>query len=194
MRIGTINTKGGTGKTTTAVNLAMALHRTGRTLAVDCDPVTASLLGWSEQCTFPFSVISLPVKDVHRRLVDLAADYEHVVIDTPPGDLAIIGSALMAVDVVIVPVAPTGLDLSRMLPTFKLIADAEPMHPVDVGVLLTKVRAGTVSARGAREVLAELGYPILDTEIPLAELYAGQFGTVPADIGRYEDLMLELAA
>ena len=32
----------------------------------------------------------------------------------------------------------------------------------------------------------------MDTEIPLAEMYASSFGTMPADLGRYADLITEL--
>lgn len=193
MRVATVNTKGGTGKTTSAVFLSIGLHRLGRTSLVDADPQGSSLL-WSQQREgLPFPTISLPVKDLHKRLVDLGRDYEHVVIDTPPGDLGIIRSAVLAVQTAIVPVAPTGLDLNRMKPTFELLAELEPANPVEVGVLLTKVRRGTRSAAGAREVLEELGYPILETEIPLTEAYAGSFGTVPADLGAYADLLIELS-
>ena len=59
-------------------------------------------------------------------------------------------------------------------------------------MLLTKVRRGTVSARSVRDVLSEIGYPVLDTEIPLAELYAGSFGVAPTDLGHYANLVTEL--
>jgi len=61
---------------------------------------------WSlQEPGLPFTVVSLPVRDLHKRVADLAGDFAHVVIDTPPGDLGIIRSAVMAVDVVLVPVA-----------------------------------------------------------------------------------------
>jgi hypothetical protein len=42
-------------------------------------------------------------------------------------------------------------------------------------------------------VLTELDYPILDTEVPLAEWpYAVSFGTSPDDFGAYDDLLTEL--
>lgn len=192
MRIATVNTKGGVGKTTTAIFLAAGLHAQGRTLLVDADPQQSALL-WSQQDpAFPFTVVGLPVRDLHRRLADLGRGYDHVVIDTPPGDLGIIRSAMLAAEIGLVPAAPTGLDLNRLMPTFELLAELEPIHAVDVGVLLTKVRRGTLAARQVRDVLAEVGYPVLETEIPLAEQYAGSFGAAPTDLGAYADLITEL--
>lgn len=85
MRLAVVNLKGGTGKTTSATALAWALSTRGRTLLVDTDP-QGSALAWSEEASFPFPTIGLPVRDVHTRLIQVGADYEHIVIDTPSGD------------------------------------------------------------------------------------------------------------
>jgi chromosome partitioning protein len=136
----------------------------------------------------------MPVRTLHRDLADLGRSYEHVVIDTPPSHPDIIRSAVMAAEVVIVPASPTGLDVNRIMPTIDLLAEVEPVHAVLVGVLITKSRKGTVSARSVREILAEAGLPVLDTEIPLSEMYASSFGTAPTELGAYEDLIKELNA
>lgn len=160
-------------------------------LLVDCDS-QQSAFEWSQRVELPFTVISMAANDVHKRVRALAPAFDHVVFDTPPGHVGIIKSAVMAADYVLVPIAPTSVDVARLRPTFELLAEIEPVHEVGVGVVLTKMRFGTNSARGVREVLAEQHYPVMDTEIPLAEIYAQSFGTVPADLGHYAMLLKEL--
>ena len=49
MRLTVGHLKGGTGKTTTAVHLALGLARSGRTLLVDADPDQDGALAWSQE-------------------------------------------------------------------------------------------------------------------------------------------------
>jgi chromosome partitioning protein len=193
MRVALVNIKGGVGKTTTAMHLGAALADGGRTMLVDCDPQQSAAM-WSVSLDLPYTVTSRPAPDVARWLPPIAADYEHVVIDTPPSNLPIVKSAVMAADVVLVPCAPSGVEINRLAPTFEMLAEIEPIHPVAAGVLLNKMRYGTNSARSIREILAEKDYPVMATEIPLQEAYAASFGTVPVVTTVWRDLAKELEA
>jgi len=114
MRIAIINLNGGTGEAVTAVHLAAALAVQGRTLLVDADP-QGSALSWSEEAErLPFAVIGLAVRDLHKRLSDHLPGLMHAVVDTPPGDRAIVPSAIAATGVIVVPIPPSIIDLDRL--------------------------------------------------------------------------------
>lgn len=180
MRLVIADLKGGTGKTTTAIYVAALLTKEGRTLLVDADP-QGSALSWSESAEdFPYPVVGLPVRDLHRRLPALAQGYAHVVIDTPPTDVAIVRSALLAADTAIIPLSPSMLDLDRLKATIELLAEIEPTNEVAPHALLTRVRQGTKSLDAARDILTELGLPVVG-EIPLRERYGNAFGLIPDD-------------
>jgi chromosome partitioning protein len=181
MRLGVVNLKGGTGKTVTAIHLAAALAGHGRTFLVDADP-QGSALSWSEEAgELPFAVVGLPVRDLHRRLGQLLPGVVNAVIDTPPGDRAIVRSAIAAVDIVVVPISPSIMDLDRLQPTLDLIAEVDTVKPLHVCVLLTRVRAATKSGRLAREVLEDVGVSLLTAQIPLRESLNTSFGTIPSE-------------
>ena len=192
-----LNLKGGTAKTTSAMYLAMALQkasppRGGRTLLIDADP-QGSALSWSELAqNLDVSVIGLPVKDLQKRLKQFLPDYSHIIVDNPPGNIAIVRSSLLIADIALLTIPPSLLDIDRLRPTLELLEEVEDFNKFEVFTLLTRVRRGTKSSKAAREVLNELGLRVLKAEIPLLESYAGSFGLQPDDLTEYNEVLKEL--
>lgn len=115
MIVALLNQKGGVGKTTLALHLAgeWALHGRRVTL-VDADP-QGSALDWSQQrarenVSRLFGVVGLARDTLHREAPEIARTADHVVIDGPPRVAGLMRSALLAADLVLIPVQPSPLD------------------------------------------------------------------------------------
>lgn len=192
MHLTVANLKGGTGKTTTAVHLALGLSRLGRTLLVDADR-QASAFAWSELAEdFPLTVVPWAARDLARRVEQVAGDYTHVVIDTPPQYEDLVRQALLVSDLLVLPLGPSALEVARLGPTFALAADVELERPLMTRVLLNRVRVGTRSRREARALLSERDVPSFDAEVRLREAYAAAFGEVPTQLLDFDDVVQEL--
>jgi len=186
--------KGGVGKSTSAVYLAVGLARRGRTLIVDADP-QASILSWAREATgFPAEVVPWSTRDLATRIRGVAGNYAHIVVDTgraPGRDDPILRQALLACDTVIVPTPPSLMDVREIGRVLALIDEvAAALRPIRLRILLTKVRAGTAAAREARAGLADL--PLFRAQIGLREAYARAWGTTPTRLEEYAYVLDEL--
>jgi len=197
LRIVFVNLKPGTAKTTSSVLLACAFHARGMKVALaDADP-SASALEWSDQADgFPFRVAGLPVKDFHKRADDFARDADVVIGDIPQAEdhAGIARSAMRWADELVVPVAPTTIELDRTGPIVEEIENMEAVRPRGArsAFLLTRVVANAASGRSARRALTAQGQEVLSTTIPRLEFYAQAFGTYPERFGAYDALATEL--
>ncbi len=192
------NLKPGTGKTTSAVWLAHVFAQAGNSvLLVDADPA-GSALEWSDlaamdprlespQAAFPFRIVALPSRELHRRVPEIARDDDVVIIDTPQIEDhgAIARSALRYADEVVIPCAPSPIEINRTSPVRDEIAEVQAVReiPVRSAVLLNRCIARAHSTTDAREALEGLGYDVLETAVPRLEVYAQSFGMPVKRVG-----------
>ncbi|MFC9557835.1 AAA family ATPase [Rhodococcus sp. NPDC056960] len=192
------NIKGGVGKTTSAVYLALGLSLTGRTLLVDADAGQESAMRWSELADgWPHDRITVvpwgDPKTLTRRIASVQDDYAHVVVDTRPKDHDVMTAAMLATGNLLVPTTSSAIDVAELAPTFHAAAQVDTLRPVLASVLLTKVRLGTRSAEEVREVLTEVyDYPLMHSVVPLRETIAQAYGSVPGTLGPYADVLNEI--
>src|SRR5690348_3413961 len=185
------NLKPGTGKTTSAVWLAHVFAQAGNSvLLVDADP-SGSALEWSDlaamdphlaapEAAFPFRIIALPSRELHRRLPEVAQADDVVIIDTPQLEdhAAIARSALRYADEILIPCAPSPIEINRTTPVREEIAEMEPVRdrPVRSAILLNRCITRAHSVSDARQALQDLGYDVLSSTVPRLEVYAQSFG------------------
>ena len=191
LRLALANLKPGTGKTTSAVWLAHVFAQAGNSvLLVDADP-SGSALEWSdlaamypglvpEHASFPFRIVALPSRELHRRLPEIARHDDVVIIDTPQIEdhAGIARSALRYADEILIPCAPSPIEINRTTPVRDEIAEVRDVRdePLRSAILLNRCVARAHSTADAREALVELGYDVLETAVPRREIYAQSFG------------------
>jgi chromosome partitioning protein len=175
MILGILNQKGGVGKTTLAVNLAAALTRQGgRVLLIDADP-QGSALDWAAAREEPplFAVVGLPRPTVHKEISVIGEGYDHIVIDGPPRVTDLARSAIMASDLVMIPVQPSPYDIWAADEVVKLIAEARVYKENLKSVFAVNRKiANTAIGRDVGDALAAYSVPVLKAFITQRVVFA----------------------
>jgi chromosome partitioning protein len=169
--IAILNQKGGVGKTTIATNLAAVFAITGqRVQYIDADP-QATALDWSATRTADslFPVVGIPKNTLHRDMPTLAAPYDWTFIDGPPLVFDVAKSAIMASDLILIPVQPSAFDIWSAKKITDLIAEAQMYKPsLNYGFTINRKAANTAISRDFRQSLK--------TAFPESMIFATEIG------------------
>ena len=200
--IAVANQKGGCGKTTLSMSLAGVLGSEGglRVLLIDADP-QASAQQWAMKAgetTLPFEVMTHPHEDIHRKIREMAVKgYDVIIIDCPPGASQVLSGkdsqtsisrmAILAADVVVVPVRPSMLDYlasHQLLPLLKDVAALKEKQKVFIAVngkAPGRTRSGAEALSVAEEIFRIDG---VDVQVLRSEVTTRQAFVLAPTVGK----------
>lgn len=169
------NIKGGSGKSTTAIHLAAYLHAKGtKTAVIDCDG-QQTISAWIELVDSLEGVTifkSTDTDEIEDAIAELESTHEAIVVDVAGSSEELMKIVLSLSDFVLVPLAPSPLDVTSTVATIKQIVRARrrTARKINATVLLNKVVKNTTLAKETRQLFLEYeGVEFSPVEIPQAQ-------------------------
>ena len=161
LTIAVVNPKGGTGKTTISVHLAVACQRSGyATKLLDTDP-QGTVLDWSRRTPEGYDGPTVHHVDQRENVAPAVEGADVVVIDSPARLDERTGAVLSVSDLALVPVRPSGLDLWGTAEFLGVLED----H-LGAGLMAAFVASQrdvrTTLSDELEDVLSRQGLPLLD--------------------------------
>ena len=150
------NSKGGVGKSTIACNLAcMAAKENKKVLLVDADPQASSLNFRSIREADDIKATAITTPTLHKDLKEFT-NFDLIIIDSGGRDSVIFRSAILAADILIIPVLPSVYDIWATSDTLEIVQEAKVFNEKLIArFLLNMVMPNTIMAREALQALEE---------------------------------------
>jgi chromosome partitioning protein len=158
------NVKGGVGKTTLAVNLAVARLRAGRdVLLIDGDEQQTAMAFTQLRTDLTsepsYTAVALQGAAIRTQVRQLAPKYADIIIDVGGRDTGSLRAALTVADVLLIPTQPRSFDLWGVDQTAELVREARELndHLRAVTVLNAADPVGKDNEEAAADLRAKSG-------------------------------------
>lgn len=154
-----VNQKGGSGKSTIAINVALELNQRKKTILLDTDTQQSAYQTLVKRDDISCEFLDSPP----HKTIDRFSKYDFVVLDSPPHSQEIARSVIISSNIVILPVSDSPLDIHSVATTYDLILEARKIRrSIKAFFLLNRIQPNTTLADQIQEALENL-YPKMKT-------------------------------
>lgn len=170
--ISVANPKGGAGKTTLALVLAMGFSKSSSVAVIDADP--NRIIGrWAEKRISakretPFTIVEAPKeKDLISTIAALESENDFVIIDLEGSASRMTTRAIVKSHLVLIPMNPSPVDAEMAAAAVSLISEEEEMleRRIPFRMVMSRTPAA-FDSRSMKRILAEIdeaGLPVIPT-------------------------------
>lgn len=135
------NTKGGVGKTTLAINIAIALSLQQRDiLLVDGDEQRTTMnfsnIRNEQSELIKYTAVGLYGIELRTQIKKLSHKYDDIVIDCGGRDTGSMRAAMVVTDILLIPIQPRSFDVWALHQMQALITEAREIHDFHAAVIL----------------------------------------------------------
>lgn len=163
MIISLLNQKGGTGKTTIAVNIVREYKvRQFQSLLVDSDH-QGSALRWHEKSNGELiDLTCLPVTTMDKDVLKFTHNYDRIVIDGIPSMSTLTLCAVKASNIILIPVQPSPYDIWATEDLVRLVKERIEMTDgkTKAAFIVSRKITGTNIGKDIYSQLEEMGLPV----------------------------------
>ncbi len=177
MKIGISNLKGGVGKTTISQNLAVCLAHIGYKVCIidtDRNQNTISWIGERDESLPTILAVGITdAKALNKTADQLDSDHDFVIIDGTPSLGEMATRVILASDLLILPVLPSGHDIRSMQLFFERYEQAKEFREdIPIFFFINQFSENIKLHQSIRELLNDFGVEVMETKFNRRVAYA----------------------
>lgn len=165
--ISILNQKGGSGKTTIAINLARAYQLIGHSvLLIDSDKQGSSRDWQSADENNPLPLLILDKVSIDKDIKKVIGQYKYIIIDGSPQATEIAIATIRASDFILIPIQPSPFDIWASSNLIELVKQGMINNRnLKAGIVLTRLVKNTKIGNEISQIIHDFELPVLNSTI-----------------------------